>query len=154
MTATARDYDYTKPGNYPRSGREQVGGVNFLARTIDKMRAHIAGTAGEYVAMRGLSSRVFELYGVTPEQLLEAVKQNPTDEGVLRWLQEHGTKQPTEADIERHNEAVLAHGPQTDEARERFKKNLANLGFGDRTDVSTYVDAEDLEEGRQVPRRG
>src|SRR5207244_3109861 len=40
------DYDFTKPGSYPRSGRETLGGVVFLPRTIDKMRAHLAGTAG------------------------------------------------------------------------------------------------------------
>jgi hypothetical protein len=32
--------------------------------------------------------------------------------------------------------------------------NLTKLGFGDRTDVKTHIDAEDLEEGREVPRRG
>lgn len=152
-TAGAQTYDYTKPGNYPRSGRETLGGVVFLPRTIDKVRAHLAGTAGEYNALRGLSSRVFELFGVTPEQFTEAVRQNQTDEGVLRWLQEHGTKQPTKEDIERHNAAVLAAGPQNDEARARFRANLERLGFGDRTDVTTHVDAEDLEEGRDVPRR-
>ncbi|MBI3970210.1 MAG: DUF5069 domain-containing protein [Chloroflexi bacterium] len=149
----AQNYDYTRPGNYPRSGRERLGGAMFLPRTIDKMRAHIAGTAGEYVAMRGLSSRIYDLFGVTPEQFMEAVKQNPTDEGVLRWLQEHGSKKPAAEDIERHNAGVLAAGPQTDEAKARFRANLGKLGFGDRTDVTTHVDSEDLEEGREVPRR-
>ena len=154
-TASQRDYDYTRQGNYPRSGRDtSVGGVAFLARTIDKTRAHLAGTAGEYVALRGLSSRVFDLFGVTPEQFEEAVRGNPSDEGVLRWLQEHGTKRPTQEDIERHTQAVLAAGPQNDEGRARFRANLEKLGFGDRTDVTTHVDAEDLEEGREVPRRG
>ena len=46
----------------PRSGRDLVGGVSFLGRTIDKTRAHIAGTAGEYIALRGLSNRVFETF--------------------------------------------------------------------------------------------
>lgn len=154
MAASGRDYDYSKEGNYPRSGREQLGGVAFLPRTIDKMRAHIAGTAGEYVAMRGLSSRVYDLYGVTAEQFMEGVRQNPTDEGVLRWLQENGTKKPSQQDIEQHNAGVMAHGPQTDEAKSRFKANLEKIGFGNRTDVTTFVDAEDLEEGRDVPRRG
>lgn len=148
------DYDFTKPGNYPRSGREKLGGVMFLARTIDKMRAHANGTAGDYVAMRGLSNRVFELFGVTADQMLEAVQRIPTDDGVLRWLQEHGSKQPTAAEIEQFNEEVLSAGPQNEEGLARFRTNLEKLGFGDRTDVKTHVDAEDLEEGREVPRRG
>lgn len=147
------DYDFTKPGSYPRSGRERLGGVVFLPRTIDKARAHLNGTAGEYVALRGLSTRVFDLFGVTPEQFLEAVKQNPSDEGVLRWLQEHGTKQPTAQEIEQFNSTVLSHGPQDEQGRARFRANLEKLGFGDRTDVQTHIDAEDLEEGREVPLR-
>lgn len=147
------DYDFTKPGSYPRSGRDTVGGVAFLPRTIDKTRAHLAGTAGDYNALRGLSSRVFELYGVTPEQFVEAVRGNETDEDVQRWLKDHGTRQPTQEEIERHNEGVLSAGPRDEEGLARYRANLEKLGFGDRTDVRTHVEAEDLEEGREVPRR-
>jgi hypothetical protein len=145
--------DLTKPGNYPRSGRETLGGVAFLPRTIDKMRAHIAGTAGEYVAMRGLSNRVYTLFGVTAEQFLEIVRDNPDDLGVLRALQEQAPNKPTLLDLEQHNQGVLNAGPSNEEGLARFRANLEKLGFGDRTDVRTNVDAEDLEEGRHVPRR-
>jgi hypothetical protein len=148
------NYDFTQRGNYPRSGREQLGGVAFLPRTVDKLRAYAAGTAGEYNALRGLSGRVYDLFGVTPEQAMEAVRENPTDEGVLSWLQEHGSKHPTKEEIERYNEAILSAGPQNEEGMTRFRANLERMGFGDRTDVKTHIDAEDLEEGREVPRRG
>jgi len=147
-------YDYTKEGSYPRSGRDLLGGVAFLARSIDKMRAHIAGTAGEYVALRGLSQRVFDLYGLTAEQFMEVVREGGDDEAVLRRLQERGAKQPTQQEIQAHNQAVLSRGPQDEEGMQRMRANLEKMGFGDRTDVNTHVDAEDLEEGREVPRRG
>lgn len=149
----AGNYDYTKQGSYPRSGRDLVGGVVFLGRTIDKTRAHIAGTAGEYVALRGLSTRVFDLYGVTPEQFEEAVKQNADDAGVLRALEQKG-KKPTPQEIEAHNKTVLERGPADEAGMERMRANLTKLGFGDRTDIKTHIDAEDLEEGRTVPPRG
>jgi len=151
MTGTG-NHDYTKAGNYPRSGRDLVAGVVFLGRTIDKMRADLAGTAGEYVAMRGLSNRVFELYGVTAEQFREAVEKNADDEGVVRWLEQHG-KKPSREEIEAHNKAVLERGPQDEAGLQRFRANLEKLGFGHRTDVKTNIDAEDLEEGREVPVR-
>ena len=149
---TARSYDYTKAGSYPRSGRDLVAGVVFLGRTIDKMRADLAGTAGEYVAMRGLSNRVFELYGVTAEQFREAVEKNPTDDGVVKWLEQHG-KKPSREEIETHNKTVLERGPSDEAGLQRFRANLEKLGFGHRTDVKTNIDAEDLEEGREVPIR-
>lgn len=150
---SSANFDYTKEGCYPRSGRDMLGGVAFLARSIDKMRAHIAGTAGDYVAMRGLSQRVYDLYGLTAEQFMELVREGGDDEAVLRRLQERGTKQPTQQDIQAHNETVLSRGPQDEEGMQRMRANLEKLGFGDRTDVKTHVDAEDLEEGREVPRR-
>jgi len=152
--ASGANYDYTKESSYPRSGRDLLGGVAFLARSIDKMRAHIAGTAGEYVALRGLSQRVFDLYGLTAEQFMEVVREGGDDEAVLRRLQERGAKQPTQQEIQAHNEAVLSRGPQDEEGMQRMRANLEKMGFGDRTDVNTHVDAEDLEEGREVPRRG
>ena len=145
--------DLTKPGNYPRSGRETLGGIVFFPRSIDKMRAHIAGTAGDYNATRGLSTRLFDLFGVTAEQFEEAVRQSKTDEDVLRWLQQNAPKQPSQAEIEAYNHLILNRGPQDEEGKARFHANLAKLGFGHRTDVSTFVDAEDLEEGREVPQR-
>jgi len=146
-------YDFTKPGSYPRSPRETLGGIVFLPRAIDKMRAYIAGTQGEYNALTGLSGRLFEFLGVTAAQFEQACREHPTDEGVLAWLHQHG-KQHTPEEIAEFNRRMASLGPATPQARERFRQNLVRLGFADRTDVTTYFDAEDLEEGRPVPRRG
>ena len=40
--------DFTNPGNFPRSPRETLGGYVIAARTLDKCRASLAGTLGEY----------------------------------------------------------------------------------------------------------
>jgi Domain of unknown function (DUF5069) len=152
---TGARYDFTRPGTYPRSGRDLLGGVVYLARAIDKMRADLAGTVGEYVAACPQSRKVYDLYGVSPEQFREAVQRNPTDEGVLRWLQEHGPRQPGPQDVDRFNETMLADGadPGNPETMAYFRKTLEAAGQGQRTDVHTYVDLQDVEEGREVPWR-
>ena len=144
--------DLTKPGTYPRSGRETLGGMLFLPRSIDKMRAHIAGTAGEYKALTGMSDQLFDLFGVTADQFQEAVAANIGDDGVLQWLYTHG-RQPAPGAIEAYNAQLLAHTPATEERMARFRADLASAGHGDRTDVTTFMDKQDLEEGRKVPRR-
>ena len=141
------DYDYTKPHTYPRSGRDLVGGVAYLGRAIDKMRADINGTAGEYIAACPQSRKVHALWGVLPEKFKEGVQQQPTDEGVLRWLQEHGPEQPTQDKIKSFSEEMLAAGP-TAEMSEWFKNQLKEMGHPDRTDIKTFVDLQDLEEER------
>jgi hypothetical protein len=151
----ATTYDYTRPGTFPRSGRETLGGVVYLARAIDKVRADLAGTVGEYIAACPQSRQVYDLFGVTPEQFREAVSHNPKDESVLLWLQEHGQRQPSKADIERFDAAMLAEGPSLGNARAMgyLRHTLEEAGQSHRTDVRTYVDMQDLEEGRPVPQR-
>ena len=145
-TGGGRSYDFTQPGTYPRSGREKLGGVMFLGRAIDKMRAHINGTVGDYNSHRGMSNRVFELFGVTAEQFEEAVRQNPTDGDVLDWLQQHGRK-PSQAEIEQFN-ATLQDLAPNEEMQPRFRAALERMGHGHRTDVRTWLDMQDLDEGR------
>lgn len=149
-------YDYTQPGSYPRSGREPLGGVVFLPRTIDKMRAYINGTVGEYnvgQTHRGISDYTYALFGVTVAQFEQAVRENPTDDGVLAWLYRYG-KRPTEQEIDQYNRTVLSLGPQNEQGMAALRARLEKLGFADRTDVATFLDLHDLEEGREVPRRG
>lgn len=85
----------------PRSPYEKLGGVHFLPRTIDKMRAELAGTPGAYYSRRGASVRVFQLFGIDADTFAEIVRQNPTDEGVWEALGTH--KKLTPAEVDRFN---------------------------------------------------
>lgn len=144
--------DLTKPGNYPRSGRITLGGVVYLPRAIDKMRADVAGTVGEYIAMCPQSRRVYDFVGFTGEQLRKVVQDDSTDEGVLRALQEKASRRPGPEEVARFNEAMLSAGPD-EEMAPHFHETLEAMGRADRTDVKTFVDFQDLEEEREVPRR-
>jgi hypothetical protein len=157
MTATttrptqADQYDYTRPGRYPRSGRVTLGGVVYLARAIDKMRADLNGTVGEYIAACPQSRRVYDLFGVTPEEFRAAVRKHPDDEGVLHELEQIG-RQPSPEEVREFNDQMLS-ARAAGEMRQRLYQNLVAAGRGDRRDVSTFVDFQDVEEGRRVPRR-
>ncbi len=136
----------------PRSPYDEVGGITFLPRTIDKMRAHIAGTAGPYNAKVGYSTSLFELFGVSADEFEQLVRDNPTDEGVLQALM--ARKSLSQAEIEAWNQRSI-NGSPTDEAGwARHWKMLEDAGFGDRKDVRTMYDRLDLDDGRQVPIGG
>jgi hypothetical protein len=70
----------------PRSAREMLGGIYFLARTIDKTRAKIAGTLGPYKIQPGISGYVFEALGITEEQFTEVVRGAASDDDVVSWV--------------------------------------------------------------------
>jgi hypothetical protein len=70
----------------PRSPKEQLAGVMFLPRTIDKIRASLpGGNLGRYHVPGG-SSRMMDVLGITPEQLTDAVKNAQNEDDVVAWV--------------------------------------------------------------------
>jgi hypothetical protein len=73
----------------PRSPREAIGGVYFLPRTVDKLRAELpGGNLGPYLTDydRGFSSYVLHKLAVTFDEL-RAVVAAATDEATVEaWL--------------------------------------------------------------------
>lgn len=137
--------------NVPRSMRFQLADYAHLARMIDKCRAVLAGTEGEYIYPCPIDDRLLEFAGITSEQFTAAVKANPTDEGVVTWFERKAKPhQPTELD--EWNQTLLTRGPSSSESAARFKKYLAAIDPS-RTDITAWSDLQDLEEGRVVPRR-
>ncbi|MDE2572777.1 MAG: DUF5069 domain-containing protein [bacterium] len=73
----------------PRPPHEELDGLIFLPRTIDKLRASLpGGNRGDY-SIAGFSVAMFETIGVSEEQMLGAVLEAATDEDVARWLRGH-----------------------------------------------------------------
>ena len=70
----------------PRSPRVMLGGLYFLARTIDKTRAKLQGTLGPYKLGPGISMYLFEWLGITEEQFTDVVRSASSDEDIVIWL--------------------------------------------------------------------
>ena len=137
--------------NFPRSMKLKLAGYAHLARMIDKCRAVLAGTEGEYIYPCPMDKRLMEFSGITSEQFTETVKANPTDDEVVAWFQQKA-KPHAPIEVERWNQQLLARGPSSPESASRFKKYLKAIDPS-RTDLTAWSDLQDLEEGRVVPRR-
>ena len=136
---------------FPRSMKFKLGGYAHLARMIDKCRAVLARTEGEYIYPCPMDERLLEFVRLTSDQFTVAVTTNTTDEGVLAWFQQHA--QPHQpAEVEDWNQRLLARGPSSPESAIRFRKYLDAIDPS-RTDLTAWSDLQDLEEGRIVPRR-
>ena len=70
----------------PRAAHVQLGGIKFMARTVDKMRAKIQGTLGPYKIAPGISAYIFEGLGITEERFEEVVRNAKSDADVVAWL--------------------------------------------------------------------
>ena len=73
----------------PRGAREELAGLVFLPRTIDKTRAKLQGTLGFYKVTPGISAYLFEWLGITEEEFTEAVRQARSDDDVAAWILGH-----------------------------------------------------------------
>jgi hypothetical protein len=72
----------------PRSARATLGGLYFLPRTIDKMRAKIQGTLGLYKIGPGISMYLFEWLGITETDFEAIVRSGASDDEIVSWLHE------------------------------------------------------------------
>jgi len=79
--------DLTK--SYPRSPRETLAGYVIAARMLDKCRATIAGTAGEYHFDCRLDNQFLEFTGISAEQFKSYVATGATDTEVATWVELH-----------------------------------------------------------------
>ena len=136
---------------FPRSMRVQMEGYVHLARMIDKCRAVLAGTEGEYIYPCPMDERLLEFVGVTSDQFTAAVKIHPTDEKVAAWFRQTAKSQSS-TELEEWNQKLLLRGPGSPESLEKFKK-YRDAVDPSRTDLTVWSDLQDLEEGRIVPKR-
>jgi Domain of unknown function (DUF5069) len=130
---------------YPRSVKERLGGYVHLARMIDKVRAKAAGTLGDYIYPCPLDVRLLEFLGIAADDFIEAVNGRGDGE-ILAWVRSKAVPH-TETEIERWNAAMLSRGPDTDEKWTYFRGIRDRIDPA-RTDVTTWADLLDLEEGR------
>jgi hypothetical protein len=91
----------------PKSPRERIGGFVIAGRAIDKCRASIDGTLGNYHFDCPLDNALFSFKGITAEQFRTAVSAAKTYEEVGDWLQTNGTSR-TPAEIKAWSDQVEA----------------------------------------------
>jgi hypothetical protein len=133
---------------FPRSPRERLIGLPMLPRAIDKARAALAGTLGEYVYgdKSPFDMTLLGFLGLTPERFLEGVRLSPDDEGMVQWLRLHARK-ASDAEAEAFARDFLDDGDD-DADRARFAERRAKLPEHVRSRVTGWVDLLDVAEGR------
>jgi hypothetical protein len=86
--------DLTKEA--PRSPRTRLGDYALMARMIDKGRASLNGTAGEYHYACPLDQMLFTYKGVQADDVKSLLASGASDEQVLAWFNEHGASKTTD----------------------------------------------------------
>ena len=84
--------DLTK--GFPRSPRAMLAGYVIAARALDKCRAELAGTVGEYHYDCPMDNVFFDFAGIKGADFREFVATGADDAAVAAWIEEHAAKRP------------------------------------------------------------
>jgi len=129
----------------PRSPRVRLGGFAILPRMLDKGRALIAGTIGEYQYGCGLDQRFLKFAGVDPEAVKAQLVEGKGDGEILAWITENSTNKPTEFEIKTWSAWVNERFPSDIESRAHFNE-MQSKAAPNREDIGTWFDMLDLDD--------
>ncbi|GEP41826.1 DUF5069 domain-containing protein [Brevifollis gellanilyticus] len=135
-----------------RSPSDQINGLVYFGRMLDKIRLNAAGKLpADWQPMRGAVKGGFDNRCCSFLQIdyaaleAEALKGGRSDEELLEWAYANGTK-PTEEQIEIWNGFMLKRGWR-DAGTQRLNERLAEIGLPAGT-VQTMFEFIDIDEGR------
>lgn len=129
----------------PRSPRVRLGGFVLLPRMLDKGRATLAETNGEYHYDCPLDRRFLEFAGVESEALKKELAEGRGDREIVDWVLANSTTKPTALEIAAWSRMQEERTPGDLDSREFF--NEVQKGAGpEREDIHTWFDVLDLDD--------
>lgn len=134
----------------PRSPCDEIDGIVYFPRLCDKIRLHAAGRLSHnYHANLGSGMDLWtcQFLGVNYPPLADQVRAGKSDAEALAWARENGTPR-TVAELAWWSAFMKTRGFRDDLA-ERLARRKAESGFHDRTDIVTFMDYIDADEGRR-----
>ncbi|MCX6905102.1 MAG: DUF5069 domain-containing protein [Verrucomicrobia bacterium] len=129
----------------PRSPRVRLGGYVILPRMLDKGRALLGGSLGEYHYNCPLDQQFLEFAGIDPEALKAELAQGRSDGQILAWITLQAKHPRTAAEIAAWSAFQEQRGPSDWDSREFYTDEHKRIG-PDRADLSSWFDLLDLDD--------
>jgi gluconokinase len=127
-----------------RHSAEQVGGIVFFGRMLDKMRLRAQGKLPPDYKTTGTDQRVCRFLRVSYDELQKAVLAGADDQAALAWCFQHGRK-PDDEEIFMFNAFLIKRGWRDNQTAE-LEEMKRNRGFGNRADIQTFFDFHKADE--------
>ncbi len=104
--SSLKDLALDLTSDFPASPRETLAGYVVAKRTLDKCRAALAGTNGEYHFDCPLDNFFFDFAGIAADAFKEKVATGADDEEMAKCIEEN-SKQSEKRDIIAWNNEML-----------------------------------------------
>jgi hypothetical protein len=129
----------------PRSARVRLGGFVHLPRLLDKCRASLAGTNGEYSYNCPLDQHFFQFTGIDAEALKKEVASGKGDGDILEWVKANAKPNRHDFEIAAWSAWMEARVPDNVEGREFFH-GAHGAAAPKREDIGSWFDLLDLDD--------
>jgi len=133
---------------YPRSPRESLGGYVVAGRMLDKCRAVLAGTNGEYHFDCPLDQIFFDFTGIDSEEFKNFVATGANDDMVSEWIQKNSRAQSKEEIIAWNNDLRYKRISELPVNLQVFLESYIPEFIPTGRIVYYWFDVYDIEEGR------
>lgn len=133
---------------FPRSPRTKLGGYVLAARALDKCRAELAKSQGEYHYACPMDSMFLDFAGIDPKDFKKAVAEGRSDEEMDRWIREHAKNESKEDVIRWNNELRDKRISELDMELQVFLEDYIEDNIPEGRVVYHWFDVYDIEEGR------
>jgi hypothetical protein len=133
---------------FPRSPRQTLGGYVHLGRMLDKCRAVIAGTNGEFHYNCPLDGFFFEFTGIDNEAFKTFVATGADDEAVAAWVNEKSQVATPEEVVAWNNKMRDMRLSEMSMPLQMFLEGYIPQYIPAGKVVRVWFDVYDMEEGR------
>ena len=130
----------------PRSPRVRLGGYVILPRILDKCRALLAGTNGEYHYACPIDQRFLVFTGIDPEVLKAEVAKGLGDGAILAWIQANAPIQRADHEIEAWSRFRENAAPGDNDSRAYVSSAIEATGGAEREDIATWFEWLDYDD--------
>ena len=134
---------------FPRSPKQEMAGLVHLPRMIDKGRAYKENKLADYIFPCPLDKIILSFLRIDAEVFANMTSKKKDDE-IKEWAKEI-IKSKSQSDLNFINSQILERKPDSKDRFEYFNE-LRDKVDPSRTDVNTWAELIDLEEGRQPPK--
>ncbi len=140
--------DLTKPRTFPRSPRETLGGYVLAGRTLDKCRAVVNGTNGEYHFNCPLDRFFFDFTGIDAEAFKAKVAAGASDAEMGEFVTAQAKARPAIEVIKWNNEWRDKRLSDLPDGLQEYMETYIPQFVPKNRPVHVFFDIYDLEEQR------
>ena len=130
---------------FPRSPKQKIAGLVHLGRMIDKARAYKEKRLADYIYPCPLDNIILNFLCIEADTFANITVEKKEEE-ISNWVKGL-IKSKTPNDLVLINKIILEKKPDSEDRLQYYNKTRDNIDPS-RSDVTTWVDLMDLEEGR------